>query len=235
MNLDTYDSPDDLYLARGDEVNPNRPLFTGDVFAEVEIPGVEEGGMAIVVAHPCAFRLGGGQVGDRLLVARVRPFTKQGTSAWRSRYLDKMPLTDLAGTGFWAGHLDLIGRCRVDSLGSSGRIACLSSFGINVLQQRLTCHMTRAEVPTSTFDQAFSHTFDEADLLEEWTDALAESGWSPVRAAAEFERFIRSGNPRWQDRLKDPQMRSAVRRACRSETNRLLETGLSPEDVSESS
>lgn len=32
MNLDTYGSSDELYLARGDEVNHNRPIFTGDVF-----------------------------------------------------------------------------------------------------------------------------------------------------------------------------------------------------------
>lgn len=91
-----------------------------------------------------------------------------------------------------------------------------------MLLQRLTCHLTRAEIPTATFDQAFSHTFDEAELLEEWTDALSNAGWSKPEAASEFERFIRSGEPRWQDRLKEPQLRSAVRRACRAEANRLL-------------
>lgn len=69
MNLETYDDPADLYLARGEEVNPNRPIFTGDVFDEVAIADVQTGGLAIVVAHPCSFRVGGGQLRDRLLAA----------------------------------------------------------------------------------------------------------------------------------------------------------------------
>ncbi len=42
MTLDTYAAPERLYLARGDEVNPNRPMFTGDVYANVNIPGLED-------------------------------------------------------------------------------------------------------------------------------------------------------------------------------------------------
>jgi hypothetical protein len=38
LSLETFETPDDLYLARGDEVNPLRPLFTGDVVAGVAIP-----------------------------------------------------------------------------------------------------------------------------------------------------------------------------------------------------
>ena len=50
MSLETFETPGDLYLARGDEVNPLRPLFTGDVVADVAVPGVQDGGMAMVVA-----------------------------------------------------------------------------------------------------------------------------------------------------------------------------------------
>ncbi|MDQ6782705.1 MAG: hypothetical protein M3063_04540 [Actinomycetota bacterium] len=60
VNLDTYAAPGRLYIARGDEVNPNRPLFTRDVFANVAIPGVEDQEMAMIVAHPCSFRAGAG-------------------------------------------------------------------------------------------------------------------------------------------------------------------------------
>lgn len=223
MNLDTYGSSEELYLARGDEVNHNRPIFTGDVFADVTIPGVDDNGMAIVIAHPCSFRFGAGQLADRLLAARIRTIPKQGPSAWRTRFLDRMPLTDLVGPGYWVAHLDEIGRCSVTDLQASVRIACLSAFGVNMLQQRLTCHLTRAEIPTATFEQAFSHTFEEAELLEEWTDTQTEAGWNIETAAAEFERFIRTGEPTWQERLKDPQMRPAVRRACRGEARRLAQ------------
>lgn len=107
MNLDTYDSPDDLYLARGGEVNPNRPIFTGDVLRNVPIPGVQDEGMALVLAHPCSFRVDQGQLADRLLVARVKPMTKQGAKVWTSGFLDRMPLTDLDGArllGWSLGH-----------------------------------------------------------------------------------------------------------------------------------
>lgn len=56
MNLATYTEPDELYLARGVEVNANRPLFTGDVLLHVAIPGVQGGGLGIVIAHPCSIR-----------------------------------------------------------------------------------------------------------------------------------------------------------------------------------
>lgn len=105
MNLDTYEAPEDLYLARGDEVNLNRPLFSGDIFSEVYIPGVEDDGPGIIIAHPCSFRAKEGQLTDRLLVARVRPSTAQGANAWRRGFLDKMPLPDFNGTGHWVAHL----------------------------------------------------------------------------------------------------------------------------------
>lgn len=224
MNLDTYDRPDDLYLARGAQVNPSRPLFTGDVFRNVEIPGVQPtGGMALVVAHPCSFRVGGGQLADRLLAARVEPIAKQGAIAWRSRFFDRMPLTGLDGDGYWAGHLDMIGRPLTADLSEAERIACLSEFGVNMLQQRLTCHLTRAEIPTATFNEAFSHTFEEADLLEDFTDTLVAAGWIKTMAATEFESFLRAGDPpTLQAKLLDAQQRSSVRRACRQRAAQLV-------------
>lgn len=56
MSLDTYAAPDRLYLARGGEVSPNRPIFTGDVFSGLVVPGVEDQEMAMIIAHPCSFR-----------------------------------------------------------------------------------------------------------------------------------------------------------------------------------
>jgi hypothetical protein len=224
VNLDTYSNSDDLYLARGDEVNPNRPVFTGDVFRDVPIPGVQEAGMALVVAHPCSFRVGEGQLADRLLVARVEPTTKQGPNAWRTRFLDRMPLADLDGPGYWVGQLDYVGRSLTADLLATERMACLSAFGANMLQQRLTCHLTRAEIPTATFNEAFAHTFDEADLLEDWNDTLIAAGWTPAMATTEFENHIRSGDPSLQSRLQDAQQRSSVRRTCRDKAAQLAAT-----------
>jgi len=221
VNLDTYRSPDDLYLAPGGEVNPNRPVFTGDVYRNGAIPGVQDRGTTLVIAHPCSFRVGEGQLAERLLVTSVEPISKQGPNAWRSRFLDRMPLVDLDGEGYWVGHLDKIGRSLTADLHGGDRMACLSGFGVNMLQQRLTCHLTRAEIPTATFNEAFSHTFDEADLLEEWTDTLVAAGWTQAMAAAEFETFVREGDPSLQAKLLDAQQRSSVRRPCRQRAAQL--------------
>lgn len=221
MNLDTYDSTDDLYAARGAEVNPNRPVFTGDVFRDAAIPGVQTEGMALVVAHPCSFRVGEGRLAERLLAARVEPIAKQGPNAWRNGFFDRMPLPDLDGTGYWVGHLDKIGRSLTADLLETERMACLSEFGVNMLQQRLTCHLTRVEIPTATFNEAFAHTFNEADLLEEWTDTLVVVGWTQAKAAEEFETFLWKGTPSLQAKLLDAQQRSSVRKACRQKATEL--------------
>ncbi len=49
--METYNEASDLYLARGKDVNIRRPIFSGDVFADVPIPGVQDRGMAVLIAH----------------------------------------------------------------------------------------------------------------------------------------------------------------------------------------
>jgi hypothetical protein len=72
VSLATYTDPAELYLARGEEVNPNRPLFTGDVILDIPIPGVQDAGPAMVVAHPCSIRGPAGRLLETTLVAAVR-------------------------------------------------------------------------------------------------------------------------------------------------------------------
>ena len=97
------------------------------------------------------------------------------------------------------------------------RIACLSHPGINLLQQRLVYHQTRLAVPTQQFQSAFEHTYEEADLLEEWCFDL--SGVE-IHAVAAFEVWIRSGGPTWQSMLLTPEQRPPVRREMRKEIAR---------------
>jgi hypothetical protein len=223
VNLDTYSDSADLYLARGEEVNQNRPMFTGDVFDDVAITDVQADGMAVIVAHPCSFRLGGGRLRDRVTAAPVRAIPKQGANAWKRGRLGQMPLPDVAGAlgTDMAACFDDMGPTHTANLKLDRRVACLSEFGINMLQQRLTCHFSRVEVPTHQFSEAFSHTYVEADLLEDWTDTLTAAGWTTNDAAPVFEKFIRSGEPSYQEKLREPQLRSAVRRACAQEAKRL--------------
>lgn len=227
MSLETFDSPDQLYLARGDDVNPLRPLFTGDVVDDVAIPGVQEAGMAAVIAHPCSMRGRGAQLGPRVLVAAVEKHSRIGRSAWTEGHAGLMPLPDLLEAGgLWVARLDDIGRARTKGVTASRRLACLSPFGINLMQQRFIWRMTRHQVPTALLQEASAHTFEEADLLEEWNDTICPAGATPDQAAASFEAFLRAdcGHGRTlQNDLRDPQRRSSVRIACRSEARRVAD------------
>ena len=217
MELATYSDSASLYRARGGDVNLYRPLFTGDVFRDIGIPGLPGTGLALVIAHPCSFRGGEGRLGPTVLVARVQTVAKEGASAWASRFYDKMPLPDLDGPGYWAGLFDSIGLATSEALLADERVACLSDFGVNMLQQRLTCSLTRAKIPTQEFNRAFSHTYEEAELLEDWTSELCGAGDNRAEAERSFDEFMREGDPSRRKLLEDPQHRHAVRQECRKQ------------------
>ena len=225
MTLATYADPDELYLARGAEVNPNRPLFTGDVLLDVAIPGVQDRGLGIVIAHPCSIRGAQGHLLDRILVAAVRSHQQVGRKSWTEGFHGRTPLPVLGDHGYCVGHLDQLGRAATTDALNTVRVACLSEVGINLLQQRLTFHLTRAEIPTSTFHQAFAHTLVEAELLEHWTDTLTDAGRSIAESAALFETFIRGGAPSLQEQLLEPELRASVRRACSREARNIVQQG----------
>jgi len=227
LSLETFENPDDLYLARGEEVNPLRPLFTGDVVADVAIPGVQDGGMAVVVAHPCSMRGKDAQLEPRVLVAAVAESGKIGRAAWAGGHFALMPLPDLVAAGkLWVARLDDIGKALTEQLVAGTRVACLTPFGVNLLQQRFIWRLTRHEVPTYLLQEVSAHVFEEADLLEEWSDTVCAAGASPEQAAASFEAFVRAdhgGGNTLQSDLRDPQRRSTVRCACRAEAERVAD------------
>lgn len=203
-----------LYLATGEDVNPMRPIFTGDVFGDVEIPGV--GTMAaIVIAHPCSIRGRQGRVTPQTLVAAVDAHDKVGADQWSKGFFDRFPLPELPPSGeFHVARLGLVGLASTDDLMSADRVACLSHQGINLLQQRLVFHQTRLEVHTGKFQQAFDHTYEEAELLEEWMTELADVEDDP---AASFEEWIRDGEPSRQQNLKIHEERAHIRREINAE------------------
>ena len=124
-----------------------------------------------------------------------------------------LPLED----EFHVARLDRFGLAFTSRLLEADRIARLSHAGINQLQQRLVFHQTRLAVPTAQFHEAFDHTYEEADLLEEWNTELENIDEDTV---SEFESWIRGGNPNRQSLLKEPQERAPVRRAMREEISR---------------
>ena len=229
MTLEVWQSPDELYVARGEDVHALRPLFTGDVFEDVAIPGIQSGGMAMIIAHPCSMRGQEARLEPGVLTAAVEPGEKTGKSAWARGYYGLMPLPELteADTLFVA-RLDDIGKAETASPLSGTRIACLSQRGVNLLQQRFIWRLTRLEVPTHQLQEVSVPAFEEADLLEEWSDVVCAAGSAPEEAAAEFEAFIRAdrgGGRTLQGDLHDPQLRSTVRVACRTEAKRRSAAG----------
>lgn len=219
MSLEEWDGAHSLYLTRGDEVSSYRPWFTGDVFEHVSVPAIDDTDLAIVIAHPCSMRAGP-NLKDRILVAAVRTHEATPAHKWTDGYFNRMPLPELHGDGapFHAAWLEDIGVVRTGALELGTRIACLSPFGVNVLQQRLVHNLTRLEVGTSKFWEAFSRTYEESDLLEEWTEGLSDMDQAP---AVSFETWIGQGTPTRRKRLEDAQHRSQVRSDMRAEIRRI--------------
>lgn len=92
----------------------------------------------------------------------------------------------------------------------------------------LVWYLTRLDVATFTFHEAFAHTFEEADLLEDWNDTVCAAGLDALDSAKRFEDFLRAdiGQGRTlQGDLREPQRRSSVRAACRTGA-RLIATDL---------
>lgn len=220
MSLDPSYDPERLYLAVGSDMNPSRPIFTGDVIREVEIPGVGPTA-AVVVSHPCSIRGHAGALEKQMLVAAVEVHQKQPSEKWSTGFFDRMPLPGLPLAGhFHVARLGRIGLAETADVARADRVACLSELGINQLQQRLVFHQTRLVVPTSTFHEAFSHTYEEAELLENWVTDLDSAMTDPVAA---FETWIREGSPNRQERLRDHAERASIRRELGREVRRLRE------------
>ena len=218
MSLSAWEAASSLYLARAEEVSEHRPLFTGDVIRGPAIGGVLDTDLVMIIAHPCAMR-SGPHLSENVLAAAVRPHAAEPAARWADGFFNRMPLPDLTGSGseFHVGWLDQIELVPTTNLESGERIACLSTIGVNILQQRLVFYLTRLEVETSVLWDAFSHTYEESDLLEEWVEALHAVDATPSKS---FDSWIREGSPTRQDRLRDAQYRSQTRADLRAEIHR---------------
>jgi hypothetical protein len=216
-------SPAELYLYRGEEVSACRPVMTGDVFADIEIPGVDDGlGLALVLAHPCSMRHGP-HLRDRVMMCRVVDRSPIPLANWAGGYYGVMPLPDLYGVPS-LGHratFELAGRVPTVDLELSKRIACLDERGIALLLQRLVFSYTRAPIDTDTIHESVAHLLVEAELLEEWVDARTigvgvEPDAAAIRAAeSEFDVLMGEADESGVTnrlKLREPAARASVRR-----------------------
>lgn len=216
--LEAPESPSELFLATGEEVSEARPLLTGDVLQEVEIPGLEGSGDALILAHPCSMRQGA-ELRPRILMARVSQAQEISFAQWKTGYYRIMPLPELYGPGTHAkANFDELGLVQAEDVRASPRLACLSRKGINLLQQRFIFHLTRLAVPTYKLDQVAAGVFEEVDLAEEWIVEKMKAGQSRDEAFGDFHNWITDADDTGQSRqqqLLDPQRLPSIRRQLR--------------------
>jgi hypothetical protein len=217
---------DELYLARGDEVAHERPVFTGDVYerqATARADDLELPTALLVLQHPCALRSNGVDLVARLLAAEVTPYELLPREKWTGHF-KVMPLPKLhAEDGALDHHAARFNEVLVikpEQLASYERIANLSEVGVNLLLQRWVHHNSRVIVPTHRFAEVTAGPSAEAELAEEWVVARIAQGMTEEAALRECHEFLRASPsadaPTRQKALEDPQRRAEVRRAARS-------------------
>jgi hypothetical protein len=219
--LEAPETASSLYLARGADVNVDRPLIQGDVFVDIEIPGVDDGaGIAAILTHPCTMRRDGVHLVERLLVARVVICNPIPLDRWDKGNYKVMPLPELLESDeHFAVNYELCGRVQSSVLQEAGRIACLDPLGICLLLQRLVHHQSRAVIPTRKFHQSCAAVFEEVELAEDWVGTARAVGDDAEQAAEEFHELLRApreGEVTLQEALQEPARRAYVRRAIRA-------------------
>lgn len=220
----------ELYLARGEDVADERPVFTGDVFSrrpatEGQASEAVGASQLLVLQHPCALRTNGVDLVPRILVAEVEPAQLLNTEQWRGNF-KVMPLPELleavgGDSGHRSGKFNQILVVAPEDLAEYSRVACLSEVGVNLLLQRWVHHNSRVIVPTHLFAEVTAGPSAEADLTEDWVRERVTQGADSAAAEHECHEFLRSqpsdDGPTRQTALRDPQRRSEVRRAARAQ------------------
>lgn len=191
--------------------------MTGDVFEGISIPGLpgESEGLGIVLTHPCSMRADGVRLIPRLHVASVATNQQIPLRKWSDGHFKVMPLPELNGRHCVAS-FEQMGVVNSESLVRDRRIACLSPYGIHLMQQRFIWYLTRFLVPTHRLAETTVSVFEEADLQEEWVNQETQRGINQAASTAAFHAWIRSPDETTmspQDQLADPQRRAGVRRA----------------------
>lgn len=204
--LETPDDLESIYLARGEEVEQLRPMFTGDIYR------LADGALRMVLQHPCALRRGP-LLHPKLLVAAV--YKETGLrSKWDKFAYSKMPLPKLTNAEHYAADFDDLDLSESAVLLSSNRIANLSLPGANLLMQRWTHHNTRLVVPTQRYAEVVIGPYDEADLLESWILDRVDDGIDATSAEQECSDWLEvevNGHKR-RNLLAHTQHASGVRR-----------------------
>lgn len=180
--------PDELYLTAGASVELDRPIYQGDVFADVPLivppenaPPAGEAtvevtrGLAMVVPHPCQC-YHGDRLRPYLTLAPVWTVPNYGDfRPDRTGAKDKFALPDLPHrtSDGWESATCVADFGRLFSAPSnwlqlSSRVACLSHKGLGLLAKRVLGFQLRY-TPDLTTAMAFT--------ASEWTEATLMQAW----------------------------------------------------------
>ncbi|HXH56798.1 hypothetical protein [Iamia sp.] len=207
-----------LCLARGDEVNPHRPLFTGDVIDGVTVEVLDEVAQPVViVSHPCSMRAGA-ELAPLLHVAPVVTYHAPSTAVWQ-KHFKVMPIGAVANMQHAVVKLDRMTLVSAGAIDPGRRLYYSTRHGINLLRQRMVHHLTRVAIPTQTFDEEAGGAHEEADLMEDWIDSAIDLGADAAEVGTAFHDWIMTveGGRTRQAKLLDSQAVPGVRRAMRAE------------------
>jgi hypothetical protein len=210
-----------------------RPVFTGDIFFDVEVQGVGavERKDILVIQHPCALRTNGIDLTDTLMVVEVAPYQLLKQSQWLGN-TRVMPLPELVDgnephrAGLFTSSYLVI----PDSLDPRSRFASMTQSGVNLLMQRWVYHNSRVVIPTWKYDDAVSAQYEEADGIEEWCTIRGSNGVGVDSAAVEATRWFDDdggGGISRRRQLENRQYRSSIRKAMRKYA-RELNQGVEP-------
>jgi hypothetical protein len=181
--------PNELYLTAGASVELDRPIYQGDIFADVPllIPPEEAPpagratvevarGLAMVVLHPCQC-YNGDRLRPYLTLAPVRTVPNYGDFRTdRTGAKDKFALPDLAhrtDEGSWSSVTCVADFGRLFSAPSGwlqlpNRVAYLSHKGLGLLAKRVLGFQLRY-TPDLTTAMAFTASeWNEATLMQAW-------------------------------------------------------------------
>jgi hypothetical protein len=215
----TDDAPrwDDVYRCRGDEVVEHRPVFSGDVYSDVEVWGEDDPKTVMVLQHPCVIR-SGTVLAKKLLVAEVIPSQIIKPSLWDG-YVRQMPLARLmpdAEKEHWTAKFDRHHIVTSKQLLDGTRTACLSQVGLNLAMQRWIHHNSRAIVPTWIIQEVTGAQFEEADIIEDWCIDREDDVVAAEAAIIEIDAWLTEevNGVKRRDQLKDLQLRAEVRRGA---------------------
>lgn len=226
---------DELHHERG-QVSLLRPIFQGDVFCGIVLPGLPDvdDNLAMLVTHPCSMLTSGAQYESFVEAVRVRPHRNIRFEDWPRSAYELLPLPEFCEAQPDVHYGAFFHERAVIPIPSGNlalRVAALSLAGVVALQQRLNHEASRVAVSTDLLEQATEPLWIENELLETWNEAFVnpEAGEHlPHLLSTEARRFDEELTKkrrledtvtryvvqlRLQSELRNPDRHGAVRQA----------------------